>query len=316
MDAELLTDMATFAAVVEQNSFSAAAAVLQISKSNVSRRVASLEDRLDVKLMHRTTRKLGLTESGRVYYEHCARLVSEARDADYAIRLMHSTPSGLLNISVPETLGRNFILPVLPEFMKSYPDIRLNLTITSRKVDLREERCDLAVRKGEIDDESLCAIPLGSSTQMLYASPDYLASADPLGHPDDLSDHAYLSSAVAYGPVDLALKRGNEDVTVRVTPRLSVRDHEALLSMTLSGIGVALLPAWMTHEHVRSGRLLPVLSDYFGPSVDFNVVFLPHRSMAPNLRAFVEFLKQRFKLYRPWEFGADLVPGADGETTQ
>lgn len=307
MDAELLTDMATFAAVVEQNSFSAAANVLQISKSNVSRRVASLEERLDVKLMHRTTRKLGLTESGRVYYEHCARLVSEARDADYAIRLMHSTPSGLLNVSVPETLGRNFILPVLPEFMKSYPDIRLNLTITSRKVDLREERCDLAVRKGEIDDESLCAIPLGSSTQMLYASPDYLASAGPLVRPDDLTDHAYLSSAIAYGPTDLELKCGADKVGIRLTPRLSVRDHEALLSMTLSGIGVALLPAWMTHEHVRAGRLVPVLPGYLGPSVDFNVVFLPHRSMAPNLRAFVEFLKQRFKLYRPWEFGAELV---------
>lgn len=307
MDAELLTDMATFAAVVEQNGFSAAAAVLQISKSNVSRRVASLEERLDVKLMHRTTRKLGMTEAGRVYYEHCARLVSEARDADYAIRLMHSTPSGLLNVSVPETLGRNFILPVLPEFLKSYPDIRLNLTITSRKVDLREERCDLAVRKGEIDDDSLCAIPLGSSTQMLYASPDYLADAGPLTHPDDLTEHAYLSSAIAYGPVELTLKRGHSDVNVRVTPRLSVRDHEALLSMTLSGIGVALLPAWMTHEHVDSGRLSPVLPGYFGPSVDFNVVFLPHRSMAPNLRAFVEFLKERFKLYRPWESGAELA---------
>lgn len=311
MDAETLTDMATFAAVVEQNSFSAAANVLQISKSNVSRRVAALEDRLDVKLMHRTTRKLGLTESGRVYYEHCARLVSEARDADYAIRLMHSTPSGLLNVSVPETLGRNFILPVLPEFMKAYPDIRLNLTITSRKVDLSEERCDLAVRKGEIDDESLCAIPLGSSTQMLYASPDYLASVDPLEHPDDLSGHSYISSAITYGPVDLALKRGTDDVTVRVTPRLSVRDHEAMLSMTLSGIGVALLPAWMTHEHVRAGRLVPVLPDYRGPSVDFNVVFLPHRSMAPNLRAFVEFLKQRFKLYRPWEFNAEIAHDVD-----
>jgi len=305
MNAELLTDMATFAAVVEQNGFSAAAAVLQISKSNVSRRVASLEERLDVKLMHRTTRKLGMTEAGRVYYEHCARLVSEARDADYAIRLMHSTPSGLLNVSVPETLGRNFILPVLPEFLKFYPDIRLNLTITSRKVDLREERCDLAVRKGEIDDDSLCAIPLGSSTQMLYASPDYLANAAPLTHPDDLTEHAYLSSAIAYGPVDLTLKRGHSDVNVRVTPRLSVRDHEALLSMTLNGIGVALLPAWMTHEHVDAGRLSPVLSGYFGPSVDFNVVFLPHRSMAPNLRAFVEFLKERFKLYRPWEFGVE-----------
>lgn len=301
MDAELLTDMATFAAVVEQNSFSQAADVLKMSKSNVSRRVASLERRLDVKLMHRTTRKLGLTETGRVYYEHCARLVSEARNADYAIKVMHSTPSGLLNVSVPETLGRTFILPLLPEFLKLYPDIRLNLTITSRKVDLSEERCDVAVRKGAIDDSSLCAIPLGSSTQYFYASPEYVSAAAALDHPNQLPDHPYLSSTISFGPTDLALKHGKDSVVVRVTPRLSVRDHDALLSMTLSGLGVALLPAWMAHPHVRTGQLVPLLSGFCGPSVDFNVVFLPHRGMAPNLRAFVDFLKQRFKNDRPWD---------------
>ena len=301
MDAELLTDMATFAAVVEQNSFSRAADCLNTSKSSVSRRVASLEARLDVKLMHRTTRKLGLTESGRVYYEHCARLMNEARDADYAIKVMHSTPSGILNVSVPETLGRACILPLLPEFLKLYPDIRLNLTITSRKVDLSEERCDVAVRKGDIDDDSLCAIPLGSSTQFFYASPEYVSGAGPLDNPGQLPDHAFLSSMITYGPLDLALKRGKDDVDVRVIPRMSVRDHEALLEMTLEGLGVALLPAWMAYDRVKSGRLVPLLVDHCGPSVDFNIVFLPHRGMGPNLRAFVEFLKQRFKQNRPWE---------------
>lgn len=301
MDAELLTDMATFASVVEQDSFSRAAKNLNMAKSSVSRRVASLEARLDVKLMHRTTRKLSLTESGRVYYEHCARLMSEARDADYAIKVMHSTPSGLLNISVPETFGRACVLPILPDFLKQYPDIRLNLTITSRKVDLIEDRCDVAVRKGTVDDDSLCAIPLGSSTQYFYASPEYLSVASPLDHPSQLPDHAFLSSAITYGPLNLALSCGKDNLDVRVTPRLAVRDHEALLAMTLDGLGVALLPAWMTFEHVSKGRLVPLLPNFCGPSVDFNIVFLPHRGMAPNLRAFVEFLKQRFKQNRPWE---------------
>ena len=134
MDADLLTDMATFAAVVDNNGFSAAATALQTSKSNVSRRVASLETRLAIKLMHRTTRKLTLTESGRLYYEHCARLVSDAKDADDAIKQMHSAPSGTLNLSVPEALGRAFILPLLPEFLALYPSLQLNLTITSRNV--------------------------------------------------------------------------------------------------------------------------------------------------------------------------------------
>lgn len=301
MDAELLADMAIFAAVVEQNSFSQAADVLKMSKSNVSRRIASLETRLDIKLMHRTTRKLDLTESGRVYYEHCSRLVSEARDADYAIKVMHSTPSGILNISVPETLGRTYILPLIPQFLKLYPDIRLNLTITSRKVDLSEERCDVAVRKGTIDDESLCAIPLGSSTQYFYASPEYLSRAVVLDHPADLPNHEFLSSVIVYGPIDLKLNRGKEQLDVRVTPRLSVKDHEALLSMTLDGLGVALLPAWMTHKQVRAGDLVRLLPEFCGPTIDFNVVFLPHRGMAPNLRAFVDFLKDSFRKNRPWD---------------
>lgn len=171
MHTDILTDMLIFAAVVEKNSFSGAASHLQMSKSNVSRRISQLEERLGMTLLHRTTRSMTLTESGRVYYEHCARLVAEARDADNAIKAMHARPSGILNVSLPETLGRAFILPLLPEFMKTYPEVQLNLTITSRKVDFREERFDIAVRKGEIDDDSLCAISLGSSTQYFFGWP-------------------------------------------------------------------------------------------------------------------------------------------------
>jgi len=301
MEADLLTDMAVFAAVVEQDSFSGAAEKLHMSKSNVSRRVAALEERLEVTLMHRTTRRLSLTESGRVYYDHCARLVTEARDADHAIREMRSRPSGVLNVSLPETLGRTFILPLLPEFMKTYPDVRLNLTITNRKVDLREERCDVAVRKGEVEDDSLCAVPLGSSTQYFFASPSYLSTAPALDHPDQLDDHDVMSSQIASGPVTLALHNGREKIEEKVMPRLSVKDHEALLRMTVDGVGVALLPAWMTHDHIKKGNLVRLLSDFPGTTVEFNLVFQRHRGMAPNLQAFVEFLKARFRLNRPWE---------------
>ncbi len=305
MHTDLLTDMAIFAAVVEQNSFSGAANVMQMSKSNVSRRIALLEDRLGMTLLHRTTRSMTLTESGRVYYEHCARLVTEARDADHAIRAMHASPSGVLNVSLPETLGRAYILPLLPEFMKTYPDVRLNLTITSRKIDFRDERVDVAVRKGEIEDESLCAISIGSSTQYFFASPTYLTDAPTLEDPADLDTHPFLASRIYYGPADIEIWHDDELIVKRVTPKLSVKDHEALLRMTLEGLGVALLPAWMTHDHVHNGELAKVLPGFQGPSVDFNIVFQPHRGMAPNLRAFVEFLKAKFRLYRPWEFDED-----------
>lgn len=301
MDADLLTDMATFAAVVDNNGFSAAATALQTSKSNVSRRVASLETRLAIKLMHRTTRKLTLTESGRLYYEHCARLVSDAKDADDAIKQMHSAPSGTLNLSVPEALGRAFILPLLPEFLALYPSLQLNLTITSRKVDLVEEHCDIAVRKGDIEDESLAVVPLGSSTQLLFSSPGYLVGAGPLEEPNHLVDHDVLTGMISRGPTDLTLWRDKEKVDVRVSPRLSVRDHEALVEMTCAGLGIAMLPAWMASKHVKSGKLVQVLGHFRGPSVDFSIVYQPHRGMAPNLRAFVEFITEKFAQHRPWD---------------
>lgn len=300
MDADLLTDMATFATVVDHNSFSAAADALNTSKSSVSRRVAALEQRLDLELMQRTTRKLVLTESGRLYYEHCARLLSNAKEADKAIRMMRAVPSGCLNLSVPETLGRAVILPVLPEFLNLYPDINLNLTITSRKVDLIEDRCDIAVRKGLIEDESLTAIPLGSSTQFLYASPAFLDTAPEITAPNDLQNCAYLSSQIDLGPTRVTLWRDLTDIQIQITPRLAVRDHEALLKMTLAGLGVALLPVWMAENHVKKGDLVQLLPEFRGPSVDFNIVYQPHRASSPNVRAFVEFLVTRFQQDRPW----------------
>lgn len=304
MNSSILADMAVFAAVVEHNGFSAAAKSLQMSKSNVSRRVAVLEERLQLKLMHRTTRKIGLTESGRVYYEHCARMVAEAREADAAIKTIHTHPSGLLNVSLPETLGRAFILPLLPEFLRLYPDVKLNLTFTNRKVDLIEERCDVAVRKGEIEDDTVCAIPLGESSQYFYATPGYLKSAPTLRGAGDLEHHEFIASRTVIGPLDLIVTEAEEERTLRVLPRVGVRDHEAVLALALEGLGVALLPVWLARKHVQKGELVPVLDDCRGPTVGFNAIFQPHRGMAPNLRAFIEFLKEHFTVNRPWEFEA------------
>jgi LysR family transcriptional regulator for bpeEF and oprC len=303
MDPELLTDMAVFAAVVEHNGFTSAASVLNMSKSNISRRISALEERLNLKLIHRTTRKIGVTESGRVYYEYCARLVAEGRAADAAMMAMNSSPSGLLNVSLPETLGRSFILPLLPKFLETYPNIRLNVTFCNRKVDLIEERCDVAVRKGAIEDDTLCAVPLGESCQYLFAAPDYLGTSDEIGQPADLESHAFLASRTGFGPLQVELTGKNEFSAVTVLPRAGVKDHEAVLSLTLAGMGVSLLPAWLARKHVESGNLQAVLPHWRGPSVTFNAVFHPHRGMAPSLRVFVNFLKDHFKAQRPFEEG-------------
>ncbi|MBO6507717.1 MAG: LysR family transcriptional regulator [Roseibium sp.] len=303
MDPELLTDMAVFAAVVEHNGFTSAASVLNMSKSNISRRISALEDRLNLKLIHRTTRKIGVTESGRVYYEYCARLVAEGRAADAAMMAMNSSPSGLLNVSLPETLGRSFILPLLPKFLDTYPNIRLNVTFCNRKVDLIEERCDVAVRKGAIEDDTLCAVPLGESCQYLFAAPHYLETADPISQPAELETHAFLASRTGFGPLQVDLSDKSDVATVTLLPRAGVRDHEAVLSLTLAGMGVSLLPAWLARKHVANGDLVAVLPQWRGPSVTFNAVFHPHRGMAPSLRVFVNFLKEHFRAHRPLEEG-------------
>ena len=243
--------------------------------------------------MNRTTRSLTLTESGRLYYDYCAQLVNGAKEADAAIRLMQSVPSGTLNLSLPETLGRGSILPLLPEFLRLYPGIRLNLTITSRKIDLAEERIDVAVRKGAIEDDTLMAVPLGSSTQYLYASPEFLGSVDAVERPDDIAKHPYLTSHVSAGPLLVDLWKDLEHIQLKVDPRLAVKDHQALLQMTLAGLGLSLLPVWMARQHEQQGTLQRVLPDFRGPIVDFNIVFLPHRGFAPAVRAFVEFLTER-----------------------
>jgi DNA-binding transcriptional LysR family regulator len=285
--------MATFAAVVDNDGFSKAADALNMSKSSVSRRVAALEKRLAIKLMNRTTRSLTLTESGRLYYDYCAQLVSNAEEADAAVKHMQSVPSGTLNLSLPETLGRASILPLLPIFLKQHPDIRLNLTITSRKVDLGEERIDVAVRKGVIEDDSLMAVPLGSSTQLLYASTAFLDEIPPLKTEHDLANHPYLTSQISAGPLVVKLWRGLMETHVKVEPRLAVKDHEALLKMTLAGLGIALLPVWMAKRYEDTGELRQVLPELTGPSVDFNIVYQPHRGFSPVVRAFVEFLPKQ-----------------------
>ncbi len=298
--------MVVFAAVVEQNGFTTAADALKMSKSNVSRRISALEERLSLKLIHRTTRKIGVTESGRVYYEYCARLIAEGRAADAAMMAMTSSPSGLLNISLPETLGRSFALPLLPKFLESYPNIRLNVTFCNRKVDLIEERCDVAVRKGAIEDDTLCAVPLGQSRQFLFASPEFLGTNGAIEQPSELERHAFIASRTGFGPLQIDLREKNEVSVVTLLPRVGVKDHEAVLSLTLAGMGVSLLPAWLAREHVASGRLAPVLPNWHGPSVDFNAVFHPHRGMAPSMRAFVDFLKAQFKAHKPLEEGIEI----------
>ncbi|MFC1665560.1 LysR substrate-binding domain-containing protein [Pseudomonadota bacterium] len=298
---ETLTDMGIFAKVVETQGFSSAAKTLNMSKSNVSRRIALLEDRLGIRLLQRTTRKLGLTDSGRVYYQHCTRVLAEMEQAENAINSMRSAPRGLLKVSLPETFGRSFVLPLLPEFMRRFPEVRIKLAITNRMVDLIEEGFDVAIRKGEIDDGSLIAVQLGQSQQHLYASTGYLEQNGEPKHPDDLKNHFCLSVEEQNGHSRIKLFSDHQSSLISVVPRMVVNDHGMIHQLVRDGMGISLVPGFLCNEDLHTGRLVRILGNWVGPSVKFNAVYPCYKGVAPNTKAFLDFIKDKLAKKRPWE---------------
>src|SRR4051794_6644985 len=167
-----LNEMLVFTRVVQAGSFTAGAAALGMPKSSVSRKVSELEERLKARLLQRTTRKLSLTDVGRIYYEHCARIVSEVEDAERAVNSLQETPRGLLRVTAPTNFA--FLGPIVSDYLKRYPEVRVDLFCTGRTVDLVEERFDVAIRAGALADSSLIARSLGSAKWLLVATPAYL----------------------------------------------------------------------------------------------------------------------------------------------
>lgn len=298
---ELLEEMGVFATVVDKQSFSEAAHSLSISKSSVSRKLATLEEQLGIRLLQRTTRKIGLTDSGRIYYDYCARVIAEAKQANASMRHLQAAPRGTLRVSLPETFGRFFVLPLMPEFMEAYPEIQLKLNFSNRKVDLIEENFDLAIRKGEIEDESLIRIIMGHSQQHIYASPDYIAQHGKPENPAELVDHNWLSAADEQGALNVPLFKNGAMESVTLTPRLTTRDHEAIYRMAKMAAGIALIPGFLCNDDLRNGQLVRILPEWVGTSVVFNAVYPSYKGLAPNTRAFLDFIKEKLVRQRPWE---------------
>ncbi|MEH6545954.1 MAG: LysR family transcriptional regulator [Sneathiella sp.] len=297
---ENLSDMGIFAKVVELQGFSKAATALNMSKSNVSRRIASLEDRLEIRLLQRTTRKIGLTDSGRLYFEFCSRVLAEAQQADYAMNKLKRQPSGQLTVSLPETFGRFFVMPILPSFMDKYPEIRIKLSLTNRKLDLIDEGYDVAIRKGDIDDQSLIAVKLGVSQQHLYASREYLERHGAPETAKDLLEHDCLSAAESNNKAEFALYRDGKSTAVTVRPRFAIQDHGVVFDMVRAGVGIALVPGFLCNEDLKTGKIVRVMENWTGPSVPFHAVYPSYRGLAPNVRVFLDFIKENLMQKTPW----------------
>jgi DNA-binding transcriptional LysR family regulator len=291
-------DTLMFVRVVEKGSFTAAAHALGVPKATLSRKITELEQRLGVRLLKRTTRKLGLTEAGTVFYERSARIALDLSEAEAAVSQLNSSPRGWLRFTAPYSLGTDAITPLLPEFMARYPDVRVETLLTNDKVDLVGSEMDLALRIGNLPDSSLSARRLATIRMHVYASPDYLARhGEPL-QPADLEHHRALafSQHRHNGRYVWPLSNGGETVEAQVNPVLVANDPPSLFNAVISGVGLALLGESFGKAALEHGRLRRVLNPWVGPTVELNAEFPPGRMHAPKVKAFVDFLSENLEM--------------------
>jgi DNA-binding transcriptional LysR family regulator len=296
-----LERMVIFAAVVETKSFSAASRRLGLSKSMVSKRVTQLERSLGVRLLNRTTRAMSLTEAGAIFYEHCARIVGELEEAKLAVGRFHSEPQGLLRISAPVAFGTLHVAPALPGFLALHPALRIDLEIADRFVDLADEGFDVAVRIARDPGQNLVARKLAPVHRRICATPGYFALRGVPETPQDLASHNCLTYTYL-NPRDQWRLRGPQgDISFEATGNLRLNDDEALSAAVLGGLGIALLPTFIVGKDLQEGRLRSVLADYVPLERYVYAVYLPNRHLSAKVRAFIDYLLERFGPEPYWD---------------
>ncbi|AKQ57255.1 LysR family transcriptional regulator [Bordetella hinzii] len=291
-----LNDLFYFSQVVDQGGFSAAARVLDIPKSRLSRRISQLEERLGVRLLQRTTRRLRLTTAGERYLHYCREMTASARAAEEAMRQLQTQPSGPVVVSCPISIAQQLLAPLLPEFMDTWPEVSIQMLATNRRVDLINEGVDLALRvRTRLDtDAELVVRQLGAASGTLVASPAYLQRHGAPDSPEDLVHHMTLSFNDPQTEVVWSLHNGEgQERAITVAPRLCCNDFIVLTEAAVRGRGIALLPSVATQAELRRGELVPVLPDWRSPEGIVHCIYPSRRGMIPAVRAFLDFLFER-----------------------
>ncbi|ACE94843.1 putative transcriptional regulator protein, LysR family (plasmid) [Rhizobium etli CIAT 652] len=292
---EDLNDLMLFAAVVHHGSFSAAALAHGLPKSKVSRRVAGLERRLGVRLLQRSTRALHVTEVGQALLPHCESMAESAQAALEVAASAGEHPSGRLKVSCPIGVAHIYLAPVLGKFLKAHPAVRFELDLTNRRVDVIAEGYDVALRiRSSLDDSNLVVRSLGTSEQMLVASPEFIATHGPFGSADSLQRKPGVGPAGVRGERNFwsLLKPDGVSIDIEYLPTLMTDDVYVLCQAALAGIGVARLPVNICGDAIRDGRLVKVLPHYRLHAHGVHAVFPSRRGLVPAVRAFLDFLAE------------------------
>lgn len=297
-------DIQIFVRVAELGNLSAAGRELRHSAAVVSNRIARLEERLGVRLLNRTTRRVGLTTEGDVYYRHCLRILAEMEEAENAIANQKNTTRGPVTLTCPVAYGNKFVAPIIPKFVEKNPDVQIRLHLSDRLLDLLQDKVDLAIRVAELRESSLIVRKLANNRRVLVASPDYLAKHGTPATPHDLLNHnCLLLRFPGSRQYQWTLQGPDQEdpLTLSVSGSMDSDNGEILTRWCLDGHGIALKSLWEVGDLMDQGRLVPVLSDYTPPAHAIYALYPENRYLPNRVRAFVDFLVAELGGTQPWE---------------
>jgi DNA-binding transcriptional LysR family regulator len=288
-----LNDIIVFARVVEAGSFTAAARLLAMPKTTVSRRIAALEHEVGVRLLQRTTRSLNLTDAGRLYYEQSSQGLRTIEEANLRLAQARAEPSGTIRISAPVGFGGHFLIRAVVDFLAIYPKTNVELRLTDDRLNLVEDGIDLAFRTGILQDSTLIARKLGSTHRLLCASPDYLARYGMPESPADLAHHQCVIAGPTASGAHWVLDGPRGQETVVVAGRFAANEMQAVVAAALAGFGIAQLPQAIADGLIDDGRLQRVLKTYTTPAGGLHVLYPSSRHLSPLVKAFIELASER-----------------------
>jgi LysR family transcriptional activator of dmlA len=293
------SDLAFFKLLMKQGNLALTAQEMGITPPSVSKRLAALEARLGVRLLHRTTRRISLTPEGEIYLTEGARLLADMDELERTVAGAKALPRGLLRVSATLGFGRRHIAPALSEFARAYPEVEVQLHLTASPVNLVEQGFDAAIRFGELPDARLTARKIAFNRRLLCAAPAYLRRAGEPASPQELQQHECIflrESDETFGTWHL--RSGSRHETVKVRGPLSSNDGDCALSWALDGHGILMRSEWDAAPYLSSGRLVPVLPDWALPPADIYLVFPTKANLSAKTRAFADFMHEKFKDHR------------------
>ena len=293
--------ISTFTEVATRGSLSAAARAEGIAPAMIGRRLDALEERLDVKLLQRTTRKIALTTEGIAFLEDCQRILADLEEAETAVSERSAKASGQLSISAPAGFGRQHVAPLIPSFLSENREVKLSLSLNDRIVDLIGEGIDVAIRIASLTDSNLIGVKLADNKRVVVASPAYIQRHGSPTTLDELSNHNCLAISGNGSQRGWTFRQNGKNLVLKVEGNMVCNDGEVLHDWALSGKGLAWRSMWEVGSEIESGKLVTVLDEFNAPGNDIYAIFAQRRHLPLRIRAFVDFLRRAYSKPNYWQ---------------